>query len=106
MANETVIHSSIFVRGAQDPNIPAERFAVFTGTGTTDLNLLGYRTASGIVSDLGLPEIIDDEVATLLSGGTNISINYNDVANKLVISSTAGLSGSGTANQVAYWTSS
>jgi len=105
MANETVIHSSIFVRGAQDPNIPAERFAVFTGTGTTDLNLLGYRTASGIVSDLGLPEIIDDEVATLLSGGTNISINYNDAANKLVISSTAGLSGSGTANQVAYWTS-
>ena len=103
MANETVIHTSLFVRGAQDPNIPAQRFAVFTGTGATDTNLLGYRTASGIVSDLGLPEIIDDEVANLLSGGTNISLTYDDVANKLVISSTGSLAGSGTANQVAFW---
>jgi hypothetical protein len=103
MANETVIHTSLFVRGAEDPNIPAQRFAVFTGTGATDTNLLGYRTASGIVSDLGLPEIIDDEVANLLSGGTNISLTYNDVANKLVISSTGSLAGSGTANQVAFW---
>lgn len=41
-------------------------------------------------------EAVDDEVATLLVAGTNITITYNDAANTLTIASTAsGLSGTG-----------
>lgn len=41
-------------------------------------------------------EAVDDRVAALLQAGTNITLNYNDVANTLTINSTAsGASGTG-----------
>lgn len=38
-------------------------------------------------------ERVDDRVATLLQAGTNITLNYNDAANTLTISATAGAGG-------------
>ena len=40
----------------------------------------------------GFAEAVDDRVASLLVAGSNIGISYNDVANTLTISATAGLS--------------
>ena len=51
-------------------------------------------------------ESVDDRVNGLLVAGTNISLVYNDVANTLTINSTGGgITGTGVANRVAYWTS-
>lgn len=54
-------------------------------------------THSHTPSDItGFGEAVDNEVATLLVAGTNITITYNDAANTLTIASTAGgLSGTG-----------
>ena len=42
-------------------------------------------------------ESIQDEIANTLVAGTNVSLNYNDVANTLTINSTAGASGTNVA---------
>jgi len=50
----------------------------------------------------GFGEAVDDEVASLLVAGTNISISYNDASNTLTIASTAaGLSGTGSVDNAA-----
>ena len=78
------------------------------GAGTSSFNG-AYSSLSGIPSTFspsthshttaditGFGEAVDDEVATLLTAGTNITITYNDAANTLTIASTAGgLSGTG-----------
>jgi hypothetical protein len=51
----------------------------------------------------GFGEAVDDEVASLLVAGTNISITYNDAANTLTIANTAsGGSPGGTTGQVQF----
>ena len=47
----------------------------------------GSQTA-GTISDFS--EAVDDRVASLLVAGTNVSLNYNDVANTLTINATGG----------------
>lgn len=59
----------------------------------TDAQLRDRSTHTGTqlaatISDLS--EAVDDRVATLLVAGTNITLNYNDVANTLTINSTGG----------------
>ena len=49
--------------------------------------------ASTTISDFA--EAVDDRVATLLVAGTNITLNYNDVANTLTINAAGGGGGSG-----------
>lgn len=56
------------------------------------------------VSNFG--EAVEDQVAGLLVAGTNITLTYDDTLNTLTIDSTAtGITGTGVANRVAYWTS-
>lgn len=51
----------------------------------------------------GFGEAVDDEVASLLVGGANISLTYNDVANTLTIASTAsGGSPGGSSGQLQF----
>jgi hypothetical protein len=51
----------------------------------------------------GFGEAVDDEVASLLVAGTNITITYNDAANTLTIASTAsGGSPGGSSGQVQF----
>jgi hypothetical protein len=45
------------------------------------------------------PEAVDDRVAALLTAGTNITLSYDDTANKLTINSTGG-GGAGTVTAV------
>jgi hypothetical protein len=105
MAHETVIRSSLLVRDVENPNASAQKFAVFTGTGTNSLNTLGFRTANELLSDLGFNEAVDDRVASLLQAGSNISIAYDDNANTVTISAPNIVTGSGTATRVAFWSS-
>lgn len=84
------------------------------GAGTSSFNG-AYSSLSGIPSTFapsthshttaditGFGEAVDDEVATLLTAGTNITITYNDAANTLTIASTAsGLSGTGSVDNAA-----
>lgn len=78
----------------------AARSAIGAGTSSFDG---AYSSLSGIPSTFApsshtqtastitdFAEAVDDEVATLLVAGTNISITYNDAANTLTIASTAG----------------
>lgn len=51
-----------------------------------------------------LNETIDDRVAALLVAGSGITLTYNDAGNSLTIAASGGLSGSGTVEQLAYWT--
>ena len=55
----------------------------------------GSQTA-GTISDFS--EAVDDRVAGLLVAGTNVSLNYNDVANTLTINATGGGGGGSGAN--------
>ena len=55
----------------------------------------GSQTA-GTISDFS--EAVDDRVASLLVAGTNVSLNYNDVANTLTINATGGGGGGSGAN--------
>ncbi len=62
----------------------------------TDLqNALNAKAASShthTTSDItGFGEAVDDEVASLLVAGANITITYNDAANTLTIASTSGV---------------
>lgn len=93
-------------------NAAAARSAIGAGTSSFDG---AYSSLSGIPSTFapsthshttaditGFGEAVDDEVATLLVAGTNISISYNDAANTLTITNTAsGLSGTGSVDNAA-----
>ena len=61
-------------------------------------------THSHTTADItGFSEAVDDEVATLLVAGTNISITYNDAGNTLTIANTAGsASPGGSSGQVQF----
>ena len=64
-----------------------------------------YSPASLVNTDLSnWNEAVDDRVAALLVAGSGIGLSYNDAANTLTISATGGITGSGTADQIAYWT--
>jgi hypothetical protein len=59
-------------------------------------SIMTATNAAAVRSAIDFAEAVDDEVATLLTAGTNITITYNDAANTLTIASTAGgLSGTG-----------
>jgi hypothetical protein len=103
MAHETVIRSSLLVRDVQNPNTTVQKFAVFTGSGNNSLNLMGFRTANELLTDLGFNEAVDDRVSTLLQAGANISLNYDDNGNTLTIAAPNTVTGSGTATQIAFW---
>ena len=103
MAHKTVIRSSLLVRDVQNPNTTVQKFAVFTGSGNNSLNLMGFRTANELLTDLGFNEAVDDRVSTLLQAGANISLNYDDNGNTLTIAAPNAVTGSGTATQIAFW---
>jgi len=103
MAHETVIRSSLLVRDVQNPNTATQKFAVFTGSGNNDLNLLGFRTPTELLSDIGFNEAVDDRVSTLIQAGANISVTYDDDGNALIIAAPNTVTGSGTATQIAFW---
>lgn len=82
---------------------PAIRTLIGAGTSSFDG---AYASLSGIPSSFtpsahthtaanitDFAEAVDDEVATLLTAGSGITLNYNDVANTLTISATGGGSG-------------
>lgn len=51
-------------------------------------------------------EAVDDRVSSLLVAGTGITLTYDDSLNTLTVAAPgAGVSGTGVANRVAYWTS-
>lgn len=91
----------------------AARSAIGAGTSSFDG---AYSSLSGIPSTFapsthshttaditGFGEAVDDEVATLLVAGTNISITYSDAANTLTIANTAsGGTPAGSSGQVQY----
>jgi hypothetical protein len=61
----------------------------------TGANVASVAGKTGVVTldpadVVGLGEFIDDEVAGLLVAGTNITLNYNGVANTLTINATGG----------------
>lgn len=59
-------------------------------------SIMTAANAAAVRSAIDFAEAVDDEVASLLVAGTNITITYNDAANTLTIASTAGgLSGTG-----------
>jgi hypothetical protein len=65
-------------------------------TTTVGRSIMTAANAAAVRSAIDFAEAVDDEVATLLTAGTNITITYNDAANTLTIASTAGgLSGTG-----------
>jgi len=70
-----------------------------TSAGNTSISI-----SSSSVVDFN--ESVDDRVNTLLVAGTGITLNYDDTANTLTIASSGTVSGTGTANYVAYWNSS
>ena len=43
-------------------------------------------------------------MAALLVAGSGITLTYNDAGNSLTIAASGGISGSGTVEQLAYWT--
>lgn len=52
------------------------------------LTLLDDTTAAAMRTTLGFNEAVDDRVAALLLPGTNIGLNYDDVANTLTVNAT------------------
>ena len=69
----------------------------FAGSGHTHIidNVTGLQDAlDAKVSSSGLNELIDDQVASLLVAGTNVSLTYDDGAGTLTIDATAGGGGS------------
>ena len=69
-----------------EPGLETDTRKLKFGDGTTAWNNLPY---SGVdVNDNLLLENIDDRVANLIKAGSNISINYNDNSNELIISAT------------------
>lgn len=68
----------------------------------TALNAKANSTHTHAAVDvLDFSEAVDDRVATLLTAGTNVTITYDDVNNKVTVASTAG-GGSGTAATTTY----
>jgi len=67
---------------------------------------LSYNDTAGTltIAVASLNETIDDRVAALLVAGSGITLTYNDAGNSLTIAASGGLSGSGTTEQLAYWT--
>lgn len=67
-----------------------------SGDNSYKFNVTGNTNFNGAINISGVPlsEIIDDEVAGLLSAGSGISLSYNDAGNVLTIS-TSGLQPSG-----------
>lgn len=63
---------------------------------TTALGLKADVSALSAKVDVSaLSELIDDRVAILLAGGTNVTLTYDDALNRLTISSTGGGGGGG-----------
>jgi len=67
---------------------------------------LTYNDTAGTltIAVASLNETIDDRVAALLVAGSGITLTYNDAGNSLTIAASGGISGSGTVEQLAYWT--
>jgi hypothetical protein len=72
--------------------------------GTPASGVLTNCTGLPISAITGFGEAVDDEVASLLVAGTNITITYDDTANTLTIESTAGGGGSpgGSSGNIQY----
>lgn len=74
------------------PGIPISDLTttVQASLGKADTALQSLPTHTHTTADItGFGEAVDDEVASLLVAGTNISLTYNDAANTLTIASTA-----------------
>lgn len=67
----------------------------------TSVSTFGISISHSNVSDWA--EAVQDEVATLLVAGTDITLTYDDGANTLTIDSTAAGIGSGGSQRVSYW---
>jgi hypothetical protein len=67
---------------------------------------LTYNDTAGTltIAVASLNETIDDRVAALLVAGSGITLTYNDAGNSLTIAASGGISGSGTVEQLSYWT--
>jgi len=67
---------------------------------------LSYNDTAGTltIAVASLNETIDDRVAALLVAGSGITLTYNDAGNSLTIAASGGISGSGTVEQLSYWT--
>lgn len=74
-----------------------------SGDNNYKFNVTGNANFNGAINISGVPlsEIIDDEVAGLLSAGSGISLSYNDAGNVLTIS-TSGLQPSGNYSLVGH----
>lgn len=92
-------------------NAAAARSAIGAGTSSFDG---AYSSLSGIPSTFApsshthtasaitdFSEAVDDEVATLLTAGTNITITYNDAANTLTVAASGGSPG-GSSGQMQF----
>ena len=72
---------------------------------TTTTGVLSIAVAgTDYVAPSALDELIDDRVGSLLVAGNLITLTYNDAGNSLTIAASGGISGSGTTEQLAYWT--
>lgn len=78
-----------YITGSTNVTLSAERVLTDTATITWDRSTAGQVKANAIIPASYTDEQAQDTVAAMLTAGTNVTLNYNDVANTLTINSTA-----------------
>lgn len=121
-ANRFLLAGGAGVPAVQETAAQVKSRLDLSGTNTGDQDLSAYATSVFVAANYqpigsyaasshthtasaitDFAEAVDDEVASLLVAGTNISITYNDAANTLTIASTAsGGTPAGSSGQVQF----
>lgn len=126
VTNVSATNSADLTFTITNPTTTPDVTAILTNTGVTAATY-GSATSVGsftvnakgrITSAIDIPiaistanisnfnESVDDRVSSLLVAGSNITLTYDDTLNTLTIASAGGgITGTGVANRVAYWTS-